>query len=303
MSYPDRRDFIKKTALAGCAAAGLTVFKKVNASQDLPKLAVARNAGPAELVKSAVEALGGMDRFVKKGQTVLIKPNIGWNRIPDQAANTNPEAVAQVVKMCLNAGAKRVRVLDRTCGPAKSCYKNSGIEKSAKNAGAEVRHVVEARFREVKIPQGKLIKSWLYYKDALESDVLINMPIAKHHTISGVTLGFKNFLGVLGGERGKLHTDFMTKVVDINLPLKPALTIIDAYRILLRNGPSGGNLDDVKTTKTVIAGTDRVAVDAYAATLFDVELSQLEYLKIAADQGLGTLDPEKVSQKVIDLSI
>ncbi|MBN1998335.1 DUF362 domain-containing protein [candidate division KSB1 bacterium] len=303
MSELNRRDFIAKTALAGCATASFTTAPVSVNAQDHPQLVVAKNSSPAELVKNAVEGLGGMGRFVKRGQSVLIKPNIGWNRIPDQAANTNPEAVAQVVKMCLNAGAKRVRVLDRTCAPAKSCYKNSGIEKLANEAGAEVRHVVESRFQEVKIPNGKLVKSWLFYKDALESDVLINMPIAKHHTISGITLGFKNFLGILGGERGKLHTDFMTKVVDINLAVKPALTIIDAYRILLRNGPSGGNLDDVAIKKTIIAGTDRVAVDAYAATLFDVELSQLEYLKIASEKGLGTLELDKVAIKEIDLSI
>ena len=276
--------------------------KLLLAAPQYPDLVVVKNGTPAEMVRKAVEALGGMSRFVKKGQTVLVKPNIGWDRLPEQAANTNPEEVAEVVKMCKEAGAKRVRVLDRTCNQPRRCYKRSGIEKAVKAVGGEVRHVVPSRFKEIRIPGGELLKSWPIYRDALEADVIINIPIAKDHSISRVTLGFKNLMGLLGGDRGALHNHFMTKIVDINLVIKPALTIIDAYRVLVRNGPSGGNLADVEEKRVVIAGTDRVAVDAYAVTLFDINPEDLEYLKIAEKRGLGHIDYTKVNMKEIVLT-
>lgn len=290
-----------KSAGAGIVASSLLLPRHLVAEENLT-LVVARNGSPAQLVRRAVENLGGMSRFVKKGQTVLIKPNIGWDRLPEQAANTNPEEVAEVVKMCKEAGAKRVRVLDRTCNQARRCYKRSGIETASKQAGAEVRHIVKSRFKTVKIPGGELVKSWPFYRDALDADVFINMPIAKDHSISRVTLGFKNIMGIIGGDRGQIHKNFMTKIVDLNLAIKPALTIIDAYRVLLRNGPSGGNLADVAEKKIVIAGTDPVAVDSYAMGLFDIDPNEVEYLKIASRRGLGQMDLSKVKMKVIDLS-
>ncbi len=297
-----RRQFIIKGAVAGAALTSFSAFSNLTSAGFETELVAVKNGSAAAMVRKAVEELGGMARFVRKGQTVLLKPNIGWDRLPEQAANTNPEAVGEMVKMCLEAGASRVRVLDRTCNQPQRCYTRSGIEKAAKDAGAEVRHIIESRFQMVQIPDGQIVKSWPFYKDVLESDVFINMPIAKDHSISRVTLGFKNIMGLLGGDRGDLHNKFMTKIVDINLAIKPSLTIIDAYRILLKNGPSGGNLADVAETKTMIAGTDRVAVDAYAATLFDVDSKELEYLKIAEDRGLGKRDLAKVKTKEITLS-
>lgn len=301
MSTLSRREFMAKSAGAGIAASSLMLSQKLVAD-DAWALVVVKNGSPAQLVRQAIETLGGMSRFVKKGQTVLIKPNIGWDRLPEQAANTNPDEVAQVVKMCKEAGAKRVRVLDRTCNQARRCYKRSGIEAASKKAGAEVRHIVKSRFKSVSIPNGELVKSWPFYRDALEADVFINMPIAKDHSISRVTLGFKNIMGIIGGDRGQIHKNFMTKIVDLNLAIKPTLTIIDAYRVLLRNGPSGGNLADVAEKKIVIAGTDPVAVDSYAMGLFDIDPGQVEYLKNATRRGLGQMDLSKVKMKVVDLS-
>ncbi len=282
-----RRDFFKYAGAGLALSTGLLAADSVKATS---RIAVCRNGQPADLVRKAIDSLGGMSQFVKKGQTVLLKPNIGWDRSPEQAANTNPEALAQVIKLCLAAGAKRVRVLDRTCHEARRCYEHSGIEKAAVAAGAQVRHIVDSRFTDVAIPQGELIKSWKFYQDALEADVIINMPIAKDHGISRVTLGFKNIMGLLGGQRGALHNKFMTKIVDINMAIKPALTIIDAWRILVRNGPTGGNLADVVEKQTIIAGADRVAVDAYAMSLFDINPMQVEYLQTASKRGLGELD-------------
>ncbi len=299
----ERREFLKKSASAGLLISAANVLNNELFAQENPlDFVVIKNGSPAQLVRKAVEELGGMKKFVGNGQSVLLKPNIGWDRTPEQAANTNPEAVAEVVKMCLEAGAKRVRVLDRSCNQARRCYQRSGIEKAAKKAGAEVRHIVDSRFEKIDIPEGELLKSWTLYRDVLESDVFINMPIAKHHTISGITLGFKNMMGILGDDRGKIHKNFHTNIVDINTAIKPTLTIIDAYRILVRNGPTGGNLDDVETPKVVIAGTDRVAIDAYAVTLFGRDAKDIEYIQNAHNRGLGQADLTRVNMKEIDLS-
>ena len=282
-----RRDFFKYAGAGLAFSTGLLAADSVKATS---RLAVCRNGSPADLVRKAVDALGGMSKFVQKGQTVLLKPNIGWDRSPQQAANTHPEAVAQVVKMCLDAGAQRVRVLDRTCHEPRRCYEHSGIEKAATAAGAQVRHIVDSRFQEVAIPQGELLKSCQLYQEVLDADVFINMPIAKDHAISRVTLGFKNIMGLLGGDRGNLHNKFMTKIVDVNAAVKPTLTIIDAWRVLLHNGPSGGNLADVVEKQTVIASTDRVAADAFGMTLFDIDPMQVEFLRLAYKRGMGELD-------------
>ncbi len=294
-----RRDFIKTSILG---ATGIAASNALFAQSSHPEMVIVKNGSPADMVNQAVENMGGIGRFVKKGQKVLIKPNIGWDRLPEQAADTNPEAVAAMVRLCKKAGADWIRVIDRTCNQARRCYRRSGIEEAAAAAGAEVRHIVKNRFKEVGIPQGEMIKSWPFYKDALEADVLINIPIAKHHSLSGVTLAFKNMMGIMGGDRGSIHRDFMTKIVDINMAVKPTLTVIDAYRVLLRNGPSGGNLDDVALKKECIVATDPVAADTYAFTLLDADPAGMEYLKIAQSRGMGTMDLEKAKIKTITLS-
>ena len=304
MNNINRRDFLKR-GLATATAAGMynSMWQvgEIYAGETLSQLVEVRNGGPQANTRKAVELLGGMSHFVAKGKTVLVKPNMAWDRSPEQAANTNPQVMAEIVKMCLEAGAKKVKVLDRTCHEARRTYRRSGIEKACKDAGAEVRYVHKSRFEKVEIPHGDLIKSWPFYRDALEADVLINVPVAKHHSISRLTLGFKNMMGLIGGNRGDIHNKFMTKIVDINMALNPQLTIVDATRILLHNGPTGGNLADVENKDTVIAGTDRVAVDAYATTLFGIDPENMEYLRIATERGLGQMDLTKVHAKVVDL--
>jgi uncharacterized protein (DUF362 family) len=295
----DRRQFLHSSVSAGLFLSAHSLLSDTAPSTSV--LSVVRNGSAAEMVRRAVDALGGMSQYVKKGQTVLLKPNIGWDRTPEQAANTNPEAVAEVIKMCFEAGAGQVRVVDRTCNEAQRCYTRSGIEKAATAAGAQVRHIVDSRFKDVSIPQGKLIQNWPLYRDVLEADVIINMPIAKHHTISRVTLGFKNMMGMMGGDRGAIHSNFMTKIVDINTAIKPTLTLIDAYRVLMHNGPSGGNLADVVEKKTILASTDRVAVDAYAMSMFNVNPYEVEYLKLAHQRGMGELDLKNVKITEINM--
>lgn len=266
-----------------------------------PDLVVTKDGTPEGLVRKAVEELGGMSRFVKKGDIVVLKPNISWDRVPEQAATTNPEVVAEVVKLCLEAGAKKVKVFDRTLNEPRRCYKRSGIEKAAKEAGADVQHIYDRKFKKVKFPEGEMIKSWELYEDVLEADRIINIPIAKHHSIGGMSLGIKNYMGFLGGNRGKFHRDFNVKIVDLNTRVKADLIILDVYRMLLRNGPNGGNLADVEMKKTVVAGTDPVAMDSYGATLFNLEPGRVTFLQEAHRRGLGEFDLKKLKIKTLTL--
>ncbi len=301
----ERREFLKRVgglAAASALAPQSALARLLPETQAPPDLAVAKNGDPADLVRAAVQALGGMGRFVSRGDVVVVKPNIGWDRLPQQAANTNPDAVAEVVRLCLEAGAKKVLVFDNTCNRARRCYLRSGIAKAAKAAGADVFYIHERKFRTVRIPEGVEVKSWPFYKDALEADVLINVPIAKHHSLARLTIGLKNIMGIIGGDRGRIHNRFPVKIVDLNTVVKPKLTIVDGYRILVANGPQGGNLRDVRTLRTVVAGVDRVAADAYATTWFGLQPKDLDYLVEAHARGLGEIDLSKLSIRHIDLS-
>jgi uncharacterized protein (DUF362 family) len=296
-----RRDFLKSSAGAAAALTFLPPSTILYGQSNGPDLVVTQDGTPEMLVRKAVDALGGMSRFVSKGDEVVIKPNISWDRVPPQAATTNPDVVAEVVRMCLEAGAKRVKIFDRTLNEPKRCYKRSGIEEAAKEAGADVQHIYDRRFKMVRFPEGELIKSWELYQDVLEADCIINVPIAKHHSIGGMSLGMKNLMGFLGGNRGKFHRDFNVKIVDLNTQVKPDLTILDAYRMLLRNGPSGGNLADVEEKKMVIAGTDVVSVDSYGATLFNLQPQRVAFLQEAQKRGLGESDLQKLHIQTISL--
>ncbi len=294
MSKINRRDFLKITGLSTVALTGVVKIPEIFGMEPLPltpiDLAVVQNGTPAAMTQKVIEMLGGIEKFVKKGSTVVVKPNIGWDRVPEQAATTNPEVVAEIVRLCKKAGAAKIMVFDNTCNQARRCYTRSQIEKMAKAAGADVSFVYKQKFQKVLIPKGKKLKSWKIYRDVLKADVLINVPIAKHHSLCKVTLGMKNIMGAIGGNRGKIHNHFSEKIVDLNTVIKPQLTILDAYRILMKNGPQGGNLNDVKQMNMIIAGENIVAVDAFGATLFDLKPEQLGFLKEAASRNMGNLD-------------
>jgi uncharacterized protein (DUF362 family) len=241
-------------------------------------------------VRQALADLGGIGRFISRKDVVVLKPNIAWDRTPEQAANTNPDLVAEVVRQCWQAGAKRVIVTDVSCNEANRCFHRSGIQAAAQAAGAEVVLPDPDRFREVELG-GVVLKSWPVFTPFLEADKIINLPIAKHHALTGATLGMKNWYGILGGERNRLHQQIHQSLVDLASFMLPTLTLIDCYRVLLRNGPTGGNLEDVATKKTLVAGTDPVAIDAYVAKAYwNLEPEQMPYLTMAAARGLGTVD-------------
>lgn len=303
----NRREFCVKSLQVGAGIFGIAhaapwlVTANTTVSIASNEIAVVKNGTPGQMVRKAVEALGGMSRFVQKGQKVVVKPNIGWDRKPEQAANTNPEIVAEVVKMCFAAGAAQVTVFDRACNVERRTYRNSGIKKAASEAGATVRYMMPQRFRQIEIPHGEIIKSWEIYQDVLDADVLVNLPVAKHHSMCQASMSMKNLMGVLGGDRGQIHTRFAEKICDINSVIKPQLNILDGYRILRRNGPQGGNLADVEVKKTVIAGINAVSVDAFGATLFGLKAEAIEYLSVARQRGLGEIDLKNLAIKQIEI--
>ena len=267
-----------------------------------PHLVVVQGGEPRALVQRAFEDLGGIRRFVSSHDVVVLKPNIAWDRTPEQAANTNPEVVAEVVRQCWQAGAKRVIVTDVSCNEPRRCFQRSGIQAAARAEGAEVILPDPELYREVELG-GVVLKSWPVFKPFLEADKIINLPIAKHHGLVGVTLGMKNWYGILGGQRNRLHQQIHQSLADLANFILPTVTLLDCYRILLRNGPTGGNLEDVVLKKTMVAGTDPVAIDAYVAKAYwNLDPEHLPYLQMAAERGLGTVDFEKLAVKVSQLS-
>jgi uncharacterized protein (DUF362 family) len=263
---------------------------RVAANPQFPQMVIAQNGEPHELVKQALEDLGGMKRFVGKQDVVVVKPNIAWDRTPEQAANTNPEVVAEVVRQCWQAGAKRVIVTDVSCNEPRRCFHRSGIMAAARAEGAEVILPNPDMYREVEMG-GVALKTWPVFTPFLDADKVINVPIAKHHGLTGATLGMKNWYGILGGERNRLHQQIHQSLVDLANFMLPTLTVMDCYRVLLRNGPTGGNLEDVAVKKTLVAGTDPVAIDAYVAKAYwNIDPEHMPYLTMAQARGLGTVD-------------
>ena len=273
----------------------------IPANPAFPDLAVISGASPRQLVQRALQELGGIQRFISRADVVIVKPNIAWDRTPEQAANTNPEVVAEVVRQCWSAGAKKVIVTDVSCNDPRRCFQRSGIADAARLEGAEVLLPDDSKFKEVDLG-GDLLQGWPVFQPFLEADKIINIPIAKHHSLTGTTLGMKNWYGILGGQRHRLHQRIHESLVDLADFVRPTLTLIDSYRVLLRNGPTGGNLEDVILKKTLVAGTDPVALDAYVAKAYwNLESSALPYLKMAEKRGLGSLEFDKLRTQVVAL--
>jgi uncharacterized protein (DUF362 family) len=286
-----RRDFLKDITLGSM----MLNFSPALISQTntIPELAQVQGESPSVMTKEVIGILGGMNKFVSRGDKVLVKPNIGWDRTPEQAACTNPDVIKTLVELCYDAMAKEVIVIDNPCNPARRTYVRSGIQEAAKDAGAKVLLPNDHKLKKVDL-HGQTLKEWEVYSDFIEVDKIINVPIAKTHSLSRVTLGMKNWLGALGGNRNQLHQNLDYCILDLAAFFKPVLTVLDGYRILTRNGPQGGRLSDVKLHKTIVAGTDYVAVDAIGSTFFGIDPKELLFLKIAGENGIGEIDPEKM---------
>ena len=253
-----------------------------------------------ELTQSVFEAAGGIRQFVSKGDVVVIKPNISWGKPSKMAATTNPEVLQAVIELCQEAGAKKVRIADNTIENSKFCFSVSGAENVAKITGAELIIPDESLMREMKL-QGDRLDVWPVYLPIVEADKLINLPVAKDHILSSVTLGMKNWFGAIGGRRGSLHREIHPNIVDLAQFFKPTITLIDATRIMTRNGPSGGSTSDVVIKNTLILSDDPVAADGKAALLLGREPRNIGHIKLAKKRGLGTYDFSELVQKKVSV--
>jgi uncharacterized protein (DUF362 family) len=266
-----------------------------------PYLVVSRGASPAKITRAAIDALGGMSRFVKKGNDVILKPNICNDSYgPEFATTTNPEVLAELVEMCLEAGASRVRVMDQPfSGTAVEAYKKSGIRAAVERVGGQMEIMSAMKYVDADLPKARDIKKWKIYQDILKADVVINVPIAKTHDLAKVTLAMKGLMGTITNPPN-FHNALDQRIADLNTLIKPTLNVIDAVRTLAVNGPTGGSLDFVVITNTIIASHDPVAVDAYATKLlFLKKPEEIAYIKIGAEMGLGRYDFDKLRVKEV----
>ncbi len=316
MSRLTRRDFLRTSALVGT---GLVLAPRLPAGGLLAQpvtspaeMAIARweaaslaradvMAVATRLTESAVAAVGGMGRFVSKGDVVWVKPNIGWNSKPELAADTNPDVVATLVRLCLEAGAKTVKVGDNPCHPAQQAYTNSGIAAAVTAVGGQIVYLDEKRYRDMKLG-GERLASWPVYAEIADADLVINVPVAKHHGLSRASLCMKNYMGVVGGQRHTWHQNLNTCLCDITQFMRPRLTVLDAVRVLTDHGPTGGDPRDVKLAGTVAAATDIVALDAFGATLLGRNVGDIGSIAAAEARGLGKSDFRALSPVELTLS-
>ena len=312
MSRHSRREFMVRSAAAGALALGAT---DLLAQQAAPaNMTIAKWAGPepdsagqidkiaAQLTKEAIDGLGGMKRFVSRGDVVWVKPNIAWDRPPELAADTPPDVVATIVRMCLDAGAKVVKVGDNPCHQAEKTYVSSGIPAAAKAVGAQIVTLDRRRVRPMNIG-GDRVKSIPMFPEILDADVLINVPIAKHHGRAGLTLCMKNYMGVIEN-RPTFHQAIPECLTDLTRYMKPRtkLQVLDCVRVLDAHGPAGGNPADVQVKTTVAAGVDPVALDAFAAELMGRKLEDVGSIILGDKAGLGTKDYRSLSPREIDVT-
>jgi uncharacterized protein (DUF362 family) len=313
MSKIKRRDFLKGLAIAGATIGASPIFPRTLKNGGTPSgsyrdpiaeenfhLVVAEKGEPGALVQRALAEFGGMGRFVKKGDFVVIKPNVAWARTPGQACNTNPDIVGTVVKLCFDAGASKVEVWDHTCDEFSLCFAISGIKAAAEKAGAKVfSGHLKGAYREVSLPLAKSLKKTEILQSVLDADVLINVPIAKVHNATGYTFSLKNFVGVNWNMRGVHQTSLGLHqgIADLSTLIKPKLIITDAVKALVTNGPKGpGKLLDIGQ---VIVGVDPVAMDSYCATLFGKKPGDIPFIRLANQLGLGEMDINRIKVKSV----
>ena len=294
----DRREFLKKTFQGSIVAGSALAFGSYSKLLAAPPksgapfdLVAVKGGEPDVMFDRAMASLGTMANFVPRGSKVLVKPNIGWDVSPDRAGNTHPKLVARIIGHCLEAGAKEVSVFDHTCDQWKRCYKNSGIERAVKDAGGKiVSGDSEGYYQNVSVPQGKRLTEAKVHELLVDADVFINVPVLKHHSSSMLTIGMKNLMGVVWDRWYWHRNDLHQCIADFASYRKPALTVVDAYNVMKRNGPRGVSVGDVVPMKSQIVSTDPVAADAAAAMLFGAKPDDIRHIGLAAKMGLGRMD-------------
>lgn len=321
----DRREFLGRTAKASLSIAtaiGLStlLFDKKGPSAakttelvTLPDFSIPSREGQAisivkgsdrtKTVAKAIELLGGIDRFIKPGETVVVKPNVAFASPPMLGATTNPELITEVVRLCYKAGAKKVYVTDNPINDPASCFAISGVGKAASEAGAEVLLPKNHLFKNTTLTDGKLIRNWpIYYGPFAKADKLIGIAPVKDHQRSGASMSMKNFYGLLGGRRNIFHQDINTIIAELAMMVKPTLVILDGTEVMVTNGPTGGSLSDLKRMNTLIASTDCVAADSFACSLLDLKVSNLPYLAKAEKARAGTTDYQSLKPIITTIS-
>jgi uncharacterized protein (DUF362 family) len=276
---------------------GTSIFTEELFAAAPTTLSVGKGTNYKNIVTDAIGGLGGIGTFITGGERVVVKPNIGWDSPPEYGGNTHPEVVKTIVEMCLAAGAARVLVFDRTCNDARRTYATSGIKAAVeglKNPKAKVEYIDDNKWVEREIPRGKKLDRWKFYREVLEADRFINVPVAKNHDSTTLTLSMKNLMGIIGGNRGLIHISIDQKLADISSFIRPSLIVLDATRVMLKGGPQGGKLTSVRVMNRVIAGTDPVAVDSYGATLFGMKGTDIGHIARAYEMGLGEIDLARV---------
>jgi uncharacterized protein (DUF362 family) len=307
-----RRESIRKLLkLSGCLMMAGTVIRpsqfSTAAQVTLPKrgfmvegIARTDNYDVKALTRKTFEAAGGIKQFVSKGDVVVIKPNISWARRPEMAASTNPQVLEAVVELCQEAGAKRVRIADNTIHDTRRCFALTGAGMVARKTGADLIYPRSSLMRKMNL-RGSRLDVWPVFVPLVEADRVINLPVAKHHSLSVLTLGMKNWIGGVDGSRWLLHQDIHQSIVDLAQFFKPTLTLIDAIRVMTQNGPSGGSTADVVKKNTLILSDDPVAADANATLLFGLRPDQIGYIRLGQKWGLGTYDFQKLELSKVNL--
>lgn len=309
-----RRDFIKSSAIAGAALSlnfeGLQAALTSNTIhlEKTPDLVAVMGGEPEVMLDKALEALGGIGNFVKKGQKVVIKPNIGWDRSPELAGNTNPKLISALVKKCLSAGAQKVTVFDHTCDNWQKCYASSGIEAAVKAAGGVIVPGNDESYykKEISLPSGVALKKAKIHEVLDEADVWFNVPVLKNHGGAKLSAAMKNYMGIVWDRRFFHQNDLQQCIADIcTWNKKPVLNIVDAYRIMHQNGPQGKSAADVATVKSLIASKDIVAVDTAALSFFNqvkkLDMDAVGHIGKGQALKLGTTDLDKLEIKRIKL--
>ncbi len=262
---------------------------RVPASDTYPSMVIAHGTDVHKMAAAAMDKLGGMSRFISPGDRVLIKPNVGWDRQPEQASNTSPGFVGSVVDLCQKAKASEVWVTDVSINDPYRSFARSGIEEAVKKSGGKIKFSTQNDFVLTDL-KGKVLQVWPVSKFYHQVDKVINLPVVKHHSLSKCTIAMKNWYGVLGGQRNRLHQDINTSIADLASAIRPTLTIVDATRVLVRNGPTGGNLSDVSVENTIIAGLDEIALDSYSLRFLDLQVEDVPFLTMGEKRGLGVTD-------------
>ena len=308
-----RRDFLRTGAIMSAGAAvslnfdGLQAALKSNtiAVESTPDLVAVMGGEPEAMLDKALEALGGIGNFVKKGQKIVIKPNIGWDRTPELAGNTNPDLIGALVKRCLNAGASKVTVFDHTCDEWRKCYASSGIEAAVKAAGGVIVPANDERYyKDISLPKGISLKSTKIHEVLIDADAWINVPVLKNHGGAKLSSAMKNLMGIVW-DRPIFHSnDLQQCIADIcTWEKRPVLNIVDSYRMMFQNGPQGKSAADVATVKTLIASKDIVAIDTAALQFFnqvkELDLEAVTHISKGQAFKLGTTDLQSINIKRI----